>query len=110
MAFDRIVEEKIRDAMAGGEFDNLTGAGKSLNLDEYFATPEDLRASYSLLKSARVLPMEVELLREIESLKSQASECAIDSERDNLLRRARERRMEYDLLMERYKRQKSARR
>lgn len=41
MSFETLVEKKIRQALADGEFDDLPGKGQPLNLDEYFAAPED---------------------------------------------------------------------
>ena len=66
MSFNRIAENRIREAMEQGEFDNLPGAGQPLSLEEYFSTPEDLRMAYSVLKNANCRPLEVELLNEIE--------------------------------------------
>ncbi len=63
------VDEKIQEAIARGEFDNLPGKGKPLDLGAYFATPEHLRMGYSILKSAEIIPEEMELLRQIENLK-----------------------------------------
>lgn len=48
MSFEKIIEEKIQKAIENGEFDNLEGKGKPLNLDEYFAAPEDVRVGYSM--------------------------------------------------------------
>ena len=53
------VRQKAVDELADGEFDHLAGAGKPLNLDEYFSMPEDLRMAYSLLKNANCAPVEV---------------------------------------------------
>jgi Domain of unknown function (DUF1992) len=69
MSFQRNVDEKIKEAIARGEFDNLPGKGKPLDLDAYFATPEHLRMGYSILKNADIIPEEMELLRQIEALK-----------------------------------------
>ena len=69
MSFQKIVDEKIREATARGEFDNLPGEGKPLDLDAYFAMPEHLRMGYAILKSADIIPEEMEFLRQIESLK-----------------------------------------
>ena len=69
MLFQENVDEKIKEAIARGEFDNLSGKGRPLDLDAYFATPEHLRMCYSILKNADVIPEEVELLRQIERLK-----------------------------------------
>ena len=35
--FQTNVDEQIREAIARGEFDNLPGKGKALDLDAYFA-------------------------------------------------------------------------
>jgi len=35
MSFQRNADEKIKEAIARGEFDNLPGKGKPLNLDAY---------------------------------------------------------------------------
>jgi DnaJ-like protein len=73
--FKKSVDEKIEEAIAKGEFDNLPGKGKPLDLDAYFATPEHLRMGYSVLKSADIIPEEMELLREIECLKKSLDSC-----------------------------------
>jgi len=64
MSFQKNVDEKIREAIARGEFDHLPGKGKPLNLEAYFATPEHLRMGYSILKNADIIPEEMELLRQ----------------------------------------------
>lgn len=69
MSFQKNVDGKIKEAIATGEFDNLPGKGKPLDLDAYFATPEHLRMGYSILKNADIIPEEMDLLRQIESLK-----------------------------------------
>ena len=46
MSFQRNADEKINEAIARGEFDNLPGKGKPPDLDAYFATPERLRMGY----------------------------------------------------------------
>jgi hypothetical protein len=69
MSFQKNVDERIKEAIAMGEFDNLPGKGKPLDLDAYFATPEHLRMGYSIMKSANIIPEEMELLRQIEGLK-----------------------------------------
>ena len=52
MSFEKSVELAIREAQERGDFDNLKGKGKPINLDAYFETPEDVRMAYSILKSA----------------------------------------------------------
>jgi hypothetical protein len=63
--FEKIVEERILVAQRKGEFDNLEGAGKPLNLDELSGVPEELKLSYKILKNADCLPPELEIKKEI---------------------------------------------
>ena len=75
MSWERIAENRIRDAMQAGEFDNLPGAGKPIDLDGYFTLPEHLRVAFSILKSANCVPAEVELLNEIAALEQRLQEA-----------------------------------
>ena len=86
MPFSRIAELRIRDAMEQGKFDDLPGAGKPLDMEEYFAVPEDMRMAYTILKNANVPPAEVELLKEIAALKVALAETR-DETRKRLLQR-----------------------
>jgi DnaJ homolog subfamily C member 28 len=58
------IDEQIREAQARGDFDNLPGAGKPLNLDENPFTGDKAMA-YSLLKQNGYAPPEIELGKEI---------------------------------------------
>ena len=81
MSFQKNVDQEIEEAIARGEFDNLPGKGKPLDLDAHFATPEDLRMGYSILKSADILPEEMELLKQIEGLKKSLDSSTTEIER-----------------------------
>jgi Domain of unknown function (DUF1992) len=100
MFSEKFIEEKIREAMEKGEFDNLPGKGKPLDLDAYFATPADLRLGYSVLKSAGCLPAEVELRNEIESLKARLDACEDESERQTLRKEIEARTLKLNLIMD----------
>jgi hypothetical protein len=63
--FEKIVEDRIKKAQRKGEFDNLPGAGKQLELADDWHIPEDLRLAYKILKNADCLPPEIELKKEI---------------------------------------------
>ena len=67
--FSRLAEERIREAQQNGVFENLPGKGKPLVLEDLSLVPEELRMAYHILKNAHVLPPEVELRKEIRSLK-----------------------------------------
>lgn len=49
--WDKIVEQKIREAMEKGEFDNLPGKGKPINMNESPFEDPTMRTAYRLLKN-----------------------------------------------------------
>ena len=106
MSLEKIIEEKILEAMAKGEFDNLEGKGKPLNLDDYFATPEDFRVGHSLLKANKFVPQEVDLLKEIGVLKEKLKKCADEAERKKLTKLFNEKTLALTIILERNKRGK----
>lgn len=59
------VEDQIREAMERGDFDNLEGKDKPIDLSDYFRTPEELRAGYRMVRNAGFKPAELELQQEI---------------------------------------------
>jgi DnaJ family protein C protein 28 len=65
------IEEQIHEAQKRGEFDNLPGAGKPLNLDDG-SYAGDRALGYSLLKSNGYAPREVELSKEIRTAAERA--------------------------------------
>jgi hypothetical protein len=101
MSFSRIAENRIREAMEQGEFDNLPGAGQPLSLEDYFSTPEELRMAYSVLKNANYRPLEVELLQEIARLEQAVEAAPHAAAREPLQRSLAHRRTELAILIER---------
>jgi hypothetical protein len=65
---DFLVEQKLLEAVSRGEFDDLPGAGRPLDLDHDPLVPEDLRLAYRILKNAGFVPPEVQTLNEIATL------------------------------------------
>jgi hypothetical protein len=63
--FDAIAEKRIRDAMDRGEFDDLPGAGRPLELNEDPLVPPEVRMAYRVLKNAGIVPAEILQRREI---------------------------------------------
>lgn len=98
--FDRLAEQKLRDAIAAGEFDELPGRGAPLELEDLSRVPAELRASYLLLKGADVLPEEMQLKKEILRVGDLVAACEDDEE----VRRLRSRRsrlsLRFRILME----------
>jgi hypothetical protein len=100
MSFQKNVDDKIKEAIARGEFDNLPGKGKSLDLDAYFAMPEHLRMGYSILKSADIIPEEMQLLRQIEGLKKSLDSSTTLTEKKALRQQLSEKLTNLNMRME----------
>jgi hypothetical protein len=81
--FLRIAEERIREAEARGDFEDLPGKGKPLTLEDDSNVPEDLRLAYKILRNADCLPPELELKREIRQMEDML-DC-IPDEREKYL-------------------------
>ena len=64
-----LAEARIQESLEAGAELNLPGAGKPLDLEGYFSAPSALRAGFGLLKSAGVVPPEVEAIREVARLR-----------------------------------------
>lgn len=103
---NKFIEEQLRNAIEAGEFDNLEGAGKPLNLDAYFNTPEDFRVGYSVLKSSKFVPEEVERLKEIGELKEKLQNCKNGEEKQKINKILNEKNLALSLLLERNKRKR----
>ena len=108
MAFDRIVEALITEAMERGEFDNLPGKGKPIDLTEYFETPEEVRVAYSVLKGAGMTSREIDLLKEIAQLKQTLAAVLDEHKKREIEQQIQQKQVEFSLLMERQKRQKGS--
>ena len=87
MALDAIVEQRISEARARGEFDDLPGAGAPLEFEDDALVPEDLRAAYRILKNSGFLPPELEARREIREIEQLLSVVEQGTERARLLAR-----------------------
>lgn len=78
--FEKIIEERIKQAQAEGEFDNLPGRGSPIAIEDDSHVPEDLRLAYKILKNADCLPPELELKKEIRQMEDMLE--AIPDERE----------------------------
>src|SRR5689334_21167105 len=100
MPFSRIAESRIQDAIAQGDFENLPGAVKPLNLEEYFSTPEDLRMAFSILKNANCAPAEVEMMKDVSRLERVIAETSDAVTKHELQRTFAHRRIELAIALE----------
>jgi DnaJ-like protein len=103
--FDKIIESIIKEAMEQGEFDNLPGKGKPIDLSTYFDMPEEVRAAYAMLKSAGITPLEVDLLKEIADLKQLLASITDNEKKKGIQQQISMKQTEFSLLMERNRHQ-----
>jgi uncharacterized protein YutE (UPF0331/DUF86 family) len=106
MNLDKIVEEMIKKAQERGEFDNLPGKGKPIDLTEYFEMPEDIRVAQAMLKNAGMTSREVDLLKEIAQLRQLLVRVVDEKKRAEIQKQIQEKQIEFSLMMERQKKQR----
>lgn len=107
MNFDKLVESIIKDAQERGDFDNLPGKGKPIDLSPYFDTPEDVRMAYAVLKNAGMNSREADLLKEIAELKQVHAAMLDGKKKKEILKEIEKKQIEFSLIMERQRRQRS---
>jgi len=99
--FQRIAEQRILEAQRKGEFDNLPGKGKPLELEDLSWVPEELRIGYHVLKNAHVLPPEAELLKDIHTLEDLLKHIEDEGERRALAKSIQSKMIRLDMLKHR---------
>lgn len=108
MALDRIVEALIREAQERGEFDNLPGKSKPIDLSEYFEMPEDVRLAQSVLKNAGMTPPEVQLLKEIAELRQVLMALHDEKKKTEVQKQIQQKQVEFSLRLERQQRNRKS--
>lgn len=65
MSLYHFVEDKIKESMKNGDFDNLPGKGKPLHLkEELQGLSPEIRRAFKILKTAGYIPEEKEIKKE----------------------------------------------
>ncbi|MBA2176438.1 DUF1992 domain-containing protein [Halobacillus locisalis] len=103
MSFDHLIEEKIKQSIERGDFDYLPGKGKPLPKDDLAHVPDELRNSYRILKNAHMLPEEMQVKKEIVEIEELIETIDDPLEKAACQKRLSEKRIRFDLLMERRK-------
>lgn len=73
MSLALVAEARIQESIESGEFEDIAGKGRPLDMEAYFAAPSSLRAGFGLLKSAGVVPPEVEAMRVVTGLRERVA-------------------------------------
>jgi hypothetical protein len=87
LSVEAVVEERIQEAMRRGDFHDLPGAGKPLDLDADPLVPPEVRVAYRILKNAGFVPPEVLERREIADLEAALAALEDVAERKRALAR-----------------------
>jgi hypothetical protein len=85
--FGKIAENRIREAIEAGEFDNLSGKGQPLRFEDESYIPPELRMAYKILKNADCLPPELELRKEVVQLQDLLAALPDEAEKLKQMRR-----------------------
>jgi hypothetical protein len=80
-ALGQIAEQKISQAMQEGQFDNLPGKGKPLELEDLSNVPPELRMAYTILKNSGYTSPEIEDRKEIANIRDMLQDCHEESAR-----------------------------
>lgn len=103
-ALASVAEARIQECLEAGEEATLTGKGRPLDLEGYFAAPSSLRAGFGMLKSAGVVPPEVEAMRSVHWLRQRIATAVDAVEKDDLRKELMVRETELAMALERMKR------
>jgi hypothetical protein len=95
----KIAEEKIREAMKNGEFDQLPGFGKPLEIEDISHVPEELRIGYLMLKNAGYISEEVDLKKELMTIEDLLRCCEDEKEKERLTRKLNEKLLRFNAIM-----------
>lgn len=104
--FAKIALGRIEEAINNGEFENLRGKGKPLNLNYLDRVPPEMRMAYTVLRNSGFVPEEISLLREIGELREKLALGEIGDKRESLNKQLIEKQLKYDLLRETLSRNK----
>ena len=83
---DALAERLILEAQSRGEFDDLPGAGRPLDLEDDALVPEELRGAYRVLRNAGYVPPELEPHREIRRIEDLLQHATGNARRDLVVR------------------------
>lgn len=100
MDFSMVVsEDRIKKAYKDGEFENLPGYGKPLNLEDLSAIPEDLRMAYKMLQNAGFSPEEGKLRQEVMTIENLIRTCENPEEKERLNQELSSKLLRYNKIM-----------
>ncbi|MCM3618636.1 DUF1992 domain-containing protein [Sutcliffiella horikoshii] len=104
MDFFRLTDEKIRKAYEDGEFENLPGYGKHLELEDLSNVPPEMRMAYKMMKNAGMME-EQQVRTEIEYLEDLIKGAHSDVEEARLNQRLSEKQLRLQQIIQKKKKE-----
>ncbi|WP_144548050.1 DnaJ family domain-containing protein [Bacillus sp. X1(2014)] len=99
--FSRIAEDKIKEAIKNGEFENLPGMGKPLDLkDDLPGMNAEMKMGYRMLKNAGFISDQVDLRKELITLNDLISAATDDDEINRLQEKLTRKQLQFEKIME----------
>ncbi len=85
--FQKIIEQRIKEAQMKGEFDDLPGSGEPVEIEDDSHVPEDLQLAYKILKNANCIPPELQLKKEIRQMEDMLENLSDEREKYRLIKK-----------------------
>ncbi|MFO1435793.1 MAG: DnaJ family domain-containing protein [Gammaproteobacteria bacterium] len=90
-SIDQNIAEHLEQARRSGELERAESYGRPFaDMEGWGETPAELRMPFKILKNAQAYPPEIELFHKRAALRKQVDECALETERNELLKRLNE--------------------
>lgn len=106
---ERVAEERIRQAMAEGVFDDLPGEGKPLPPDPFAGLPEERRLAARVLTMCGCAPHEAGLLQDLNEARRRLADPGTGEEKAERMREYSAAELRYNVAMERHRQMFSTR-
>ena len=92
-------EQRIKKAYEDGDFKELSGFGKPMNLDDDLGVPQELKMAHRILKNAGFSPEEMNVKKEMMQIEDLIRVCEDDLEKEELRRSLNEKMVRYNSML-----------
>ncbi|WP_064094210.1 DnaJ family domain-containing protein [Rossellomorea aquimaris] len=92
-------EQRIKKAYEDGEFKELSGFGKPMNLDDELGVPQELKMAHRILKNAGFSPEEMNVKKEMMQIEDLIRVCEDGLEKEELRRSLNEKMVRYNSML-----------
>ncbi|WRP07133.1 DnaJ family domain-containing protein [Rossellomorea aquimaris] len=100
MDFSMIMsEQRIKKAYEDGDFKELPGFGKPLNLDDDLGVPQELKMAHRMMKNAGFTTDEMNVKKEMMRIEDLIKVCEDDLEKQELQKSLSENMLKYNAML-----------